>query len=184
MTTSEATGNMKWYAVHTYSGVERSVKKDIEHRASIEGLRDKLGEVIVPEEKVVEIKDSKKREHTKNIMPGYVFIQMDEDEELFKVIEELKGVSGFVGAGNSRTPLSDDEVANIRGLVEDKKDKPRAEIKHRLGDQVKVIEGPFANFVGTVDAIDHDKAKLRVMVSIFGRSTPVELDVLQVESSS
>lgn len=175
---------MNWYAVHTYSGVERTVKKDIEHRASVEGLRDSLGEVIVPEEKVVEIKDSKKREHSRNIMPGYVFIQMDENEELFKVIEEIKGVSGFVGAGNARTPLSEEEVANVRGLVEEKKDRPRAEIKHRLGDQVKVIEGPFANFVGTVDAIDHDKAKLRVMVSIFGRSTPVELDVLQVESAS
>jgi len=175
---------MNWYAIHTYSGHEKGVKKDIEHRASVEGLRDQLGEVIVPEEKLVEIKDGKKREHSRNIMPGYVFVQMVENEELFKVIEEIKGVSGFVGAGDSRTPLSEEEVANIRGLVEDKKDKPRAEIKHRLGDQVKVIEGPFANFVGTVDQIDFDKAKLRVMVSIFGRSTPVELDVLQVESAS
>ena len=175
---------MNWYAVHTYSGMEKSVKKDIEHRASIEGLRDHLGEVIVPEEKVVEIKEGKKKEHSRNFMPGYVFVQMEEDDELFKVIEEIKGVSGFVGAGNARTPLSEDEIVNIRGLVEDKKDKPRAEIKHRLGDQVKVIEGPFANFVGTIDQIDHDKAKLRVMVSIFGRSTPVELDVLQVESAS
>lgn len=175
---------MNWYALHTYSGHEKSVKKDIEHRASVEGLRDKLGEVIVPEEKVVEVKDGKKREQSRNIMPGYVFVQMEEDDELFKAIEEIKGVSGFVGAGDSRTPLSEEEVANIRGLVEDKKDKPRAEIKHRLGDKVKVIEGPFANFVGTIDNIDHEKARLRVMVSIFGRSTPVELEVLQVESSS
>ncbi len=175
---------MNWYAVHTYSGYEKSVKKDIEHRASIEGLRDDLGEVIVPEEKIVDIKDGKKREQSRNIMPGYVFVQMKDNEELFKAIEEIKGVSGFVGAGASRTPLSEEEVMNIRGLVEDKKDKPRAEIKHRLGDQVKVIEGPFSNFVGTIDDIDYDKAKLRVMVSIFGRSTPVELDVLQVEGVS
>ncbi|MCB2153560.1 transcription termination/antitermination protein NusG [bacterium] len=175
---------MKWFAIHTYSGFEKSVKKDIEHRASVEGLRDKLGEVIVPEEKIVEIKEGKKREHARNIMPGYVFVQMEENEELFKLTEEIKGVSGFVGAGGARTPLSDEEVTNIRGLVEEKKDKPRAEIKHRLGDQVKVIEGPFASFVGTIDNIDYDKAKLRVMVSIFGRSTPVELDVLQVESVS
>ena len=175
---------MKWFAIHTYSGFEKSVKKDIEHRASVEGLREKLGEVIVPEEKTVEIKEGKKREHSRNIMPGYVFVQMHEDEELFKLVEEIKGVSGFVGAGGARTPLSDEEVANIRGLVEEKKDKPRAEIKHRLGDQVKVIEGPFSSFVGTVDNIDYDKAKLRVMVSIFGRSTPVELDVLQVEGVS
>lgn len=175
---------MNWYAVHTYSGMEKSVKKDIEHRASIEGLRERLGEVIVPEEKIVEIKEGKRKEHARNFMPGYVFVQMEDHDELFKVIEEIKGVSGFVGAGTARTPLSDEEINNIRGLVEDKKDKPRAEIKHRLGDQVKVIEGPFANFVGTVDQIDYDKAKLRVMVSIFGRSTPVELDVLQVESAS
>lgn len=175
---------MNWYALHTYSGMEKTVKKDIEHRASLEGLRDLLGEILVPEEKIVEIKDKKKKEHTKNLMPGYVFVQMEGDEELFKVIEEIKGVVGFVGAGATRTPLSNEEVDNIRGLVEDKKDKPRAEIKHRVGDQVKVIEGPFSNFVGTIDNIDYDKAKLRVMVSIFGRSTPVELDVLQVESSS
>lgn len=173
---------MQWYALHTYSGHERSIKKDIEHRASVEGLRSELGEVIVPEEKVVDIKDGKKREQSRNIMPGYVFVQMNPNEELFKVIEEIKGVTGFVGAGDSRTPLSEEEVANIRGLVEDKKDRPRAEIKHRLGDKVKVIEGPFSNFVGTIDEIDHEKARLRVMVSIFGRSTPVELDVLQVEA--
>jgi transcriptional antiterminator NusG len=175
---------MKWYAVHTYSGMERTVKKDIEHRASVEGLRDRLGEVIVPEERVVEIKDGKKRERSTNIMPGYVFVEMGEEEELFKLIEEIKGVSSFVGAGSSRTPLSEEEIAGIRGHVEEKKDRPRAEIKHRLGDQVKVIEGPFANFVGTIDNIDFEKAKLRVLVSIFGRSTPVELDVLQVEKTS
>lgn len=175
---------MKWYAVHTYSGMENSVKKEIEHRASIEGLRDQLGEVLVPEEKTVEIKEGKKKEKKSNMMPGYVFVRMEENEDLFKAIEEVKGVSGFVGAGTHRTALNDDEMATIRGHVEDKKDKPRAEIKHRLGDQVKVIEGPFSNFVGTIDHIDYDKAKLRVMVSIFGRSTPVELEVLQVEKTS
>jgi len=175
---------MQWYALHTYSGMEKSIKKDIEHRASVEGLREFLGEVIVPEEKIVEIKDGKRKEHAKNFMPGYVFVQLEENEELFKVIEEVRGVTSFVGAGDSRTPLSEEEVENVRGLVEDKKDKPRAEIKYRIGDKVKVIEGPFANFVGTIDNIDFDKAKLRVMVSIFGRSTPVELEVLQVESAS
>ena len=143
-----------------------------------------MGDVIVPEEKIIEVKDSKKKEHTKNIMPGYVFVELGDEEQLFKVIEEIKGVTGFVGAGDERAPLSEEEIVNIRGLVEDKRDKPRAEIKHRLGDKVKVIEGPFANFVGTIDHIDYDKAKLRVMVSIFGRSTPVELDVLQVEAAS
>jgi len=180
----QKTDDKKWYAVHTFSGMEKSVKRDIEHRASIEGLRDYLGEVIVPEEQTVERKDGKEKKHTRNIMPGYVFVQLGNEEELFKVIEEIRGVSGFVGAGNERSPLSDEEVMNIRGLVDEKKERPRAEIKHRVGDQVKVVEGPFASFVGTIDHIDHDKAKLRVMVSIFGRNTAVELDVLQVEAVS
>lgn len=175
---------MKWYALHTYSGMEKGVKKDIEHRASVEGLRSALGEVIVPEEKVVEVREGKKREQVRNLMPGYVFVEMEEDDELFKLIEELKGVAGFIGAGTARTPLSPEEVDNIRGLVDDKKDKPRAEIRHRVGDSVKVTEGPFAGFTGTVDHIDHDKAKLRVMVSIFGRPTPLELEALQVEAGS
>lgn len=176
--------SMKWFALHTYSGQEKKIKKDIEHRAAVEGLKDALGEVIVPEETVTEVKDSKKKEHKRNIMPGYIFVQMEENNDLFKIIEEIKGVASIAGAGDSKTPLSDDEIVNIRGLVDDKKDKPRAEIKHQLGDQVKVVEGPFANFVGTIDSIDYEKAKLRVLVSIFGRSTPVELDVLQVESTS
>ncbi|MDX1972279.1 MAG: transcription termination/antitermination protein NusG [Candidatus Sumerlaeia bacterium] len=174
---------MKWYALHTYSGQENTIKKDIEHRASIEGLRDALGEILVPEEKTIEVKDGKKKTHSRNFMPGYVFIQMEENNELFKLIEEVKGVASLLGAGNSRTPIPADEIEKIRNRMEDKKDKPRAEIKFSVGDQVKVVEGPFSNFVGTIDHIDHDKEKLRVMVSIFGRNTPVDLDVLQVEGT-
>lgn len=174
---------MNWYAIHTYSGFEKKVKREIEHRASVEGLRDQLGQVVIPEEKTVEVKEGKKKENTRNLMPGYVIVEMERNEELMKLIREVKGVAGFVGAGDHATPLTQDEVNNILGLIEDKKDKPRAEIKHRKGDSVKVIEGPFTNFVGTIDEIDFEKAKLRVLVSIFGRSTPVELDVLQVEGS-
>ncbi|MBI1292727.1 transcription termination/antitermination protein NusG [bacterium] len=175
---------MNWYAIYTYSGFEKRVKRDIEHRASIEGLRDQLGEVVVPEEKVVEIKDGKRKESSRNFMPGYVFIRMEKNEELFKTIQEINGVSQFVGATPDKpSPLSDQEVRNILGLIEDKKDKPKPEIKFRVGDQVKVIEGPFANFIGTVEQIDHDRARLRVSVSIFGRATPVDLAVLEVDKA-
>lgn len=174
---------MKWYAVHTYSSFEKKVKRDIEHRASVEGLRDQLGQVMVPEEKVVEIKESKKKESSRNFMPGYVFVQMEPNNELFKLIREINGVSNFAGAGDVPEPLAEDEIKNILNLIEDKKDKPKAEIKFRKGDKVKVIEGPFANFTGNVEDIDFEKARLRVMVSIFGRLTPVDLNVLEVEAT-
>lgn len=172
---------MKWYAVHTYSGFEKRVKKDIEHRASIEGLRSALGQVIIPEEKIIEVKESKKKESSRNFMPGYVFVQMEENMVLFKLIQDINGVSGFAGSGDKPIPVSEDEMRNVLNLIEDKKDKPKAEIKFRVGDKVKVIEGAFANFTGTVEEIDQDRSRLRVTVSIFGRSTPVDLNVLEVE---
>ena len=173
---------MNWYAVHTYSSFEGRVKKEIEHRASIEGLRESLGQVIIPEEKTVEIKDGKRKDGSRNFMPGYVFVEMEPLSELFKTIQEIKGVSGFAGTGETPVALSPDEMTNILNLIEDKKDKPKAEIKFRKGDKIKVIEGAFANFQGTVEDIDHDRARLRVMVTIFGRSTPVDLNVLEVEA--
>jgi transcription termination/antitermination protein NusG len=173
---------MNWYAVHTYSGFEKKVKRDIEHRASIEGLREALGQVIVPEEKIVEIKDTKRKESSRNFMPGYVFLEMEPINDLFKMVREVNGVSNFAGTGDTPVALTQEEISNILGLIEDKKDKPKAEIKFRKGDKVKVIEGAFANFQGTVEDIDHEKARLRVMVSIFGRATPVDLNVLEVDS--
>lgn len=175
---------MNWYCVYTHSGFEKRVKRDIEHRASIEGLREMLGQVLIPEEKIVEIKEGKRKESSRNFMPGYVFVQMEKDDELFKMIEEINGVSNFVGSGDKPSELSEEEVKNVLGLIEDKKDKPKPEIKFRVGDHVKVIEGPFQNFMGNVEDIDHEKARLKVMVSIFGRSTPVDLNVLEVEKVS
>lgn len=175
---------MNWYAIYTHSGFEKKVKRDIEHRASIEGLREKLGQILIPEEKVVEIKDGKKKESTRNFMPGYVFVQMDAENELFKMIRDVNGVSQFVGADDKPSIITEDEVKNVVGLIEDKQEKPKPEIKFRKGDQVKVIDGPFANFIGTVEDIDVDRSRLKVMVSIFGRSTPVDLGVLEVEKAS
>jgi transcriptional antiterminator NusG len=175
---------VNWYAIYTHSGFEKRVKRDIEHRASIEGLRDGLGEVVIPEEKIVEIKDGKRKESSRNFMPGYVFVQMDPVDDLFKIIREINGVSNFVGSEDKPSVLSEAEVKNVLGLIEDKKEKPKPEIKFRVGDQVKVIEGPFSNFIGNVEEIDTEKARLKVMVSIFGRSTPVDLNVLEVEKVS
>lgn len=174
---------MKWYAIHTYSGFENKVKREIEHRASVEGLRDKLGQVVIPEEKVIEVKDGKKKQISRNFMPGYVLVQMEALEDLFGLVRKVTGVSQFVGTGDTPVPLSPEEVQSILDLIEDKRERPKPEIKFQKGDQVKVIEGPFANFIGSVEEIDTEKARLRVMVSIFGRTTPVELDVLQVEGA-
>jgi transcriptional antiterminator NusG len=174
----------QWYAVHTYSAFENKVKQTIERKLQLEGLADKVARIVIPLEPVIEIKNGKKHTVMRNLMPGYLLVEMDSSEELFNLIREIKGVSGFVGGGDKPAPLSQAEVDNILNMIESKADKPKAEINYHKGDQVKVTEGPFANFVGTVDHVDAEKNKLAVMVSIFGRPTPVELDVLQVEPAS
>lgn len=171
----------QWYAVHTYSGFENKVKLTIERLAELEGMADYVHRLVIPLEPVIEIKSGKKHTVMRNLMPGYILMEMDAREELFNLVKEIKGVSGFVGDGHKPAPLTQAEVDNILSILEDKADKPKPEINYCKGDQVKVCEGPFANFVGAVDHVDHEKNKLSVMVSIFGRPTPVELDVLQVE---
>ena len=178
------TGERQWYAVHTYSGFENKVKMTIERLAKLEGLDDKVHRVVIPLEPVIEIKNGKKHTTMRNFMPGYLLVEIEASDAVFNMIREVKGVSGFVGSGSKPAPLSQSEVDNILGLLETKADKPKTEIIYNKGDQVKVIEGPFANFIGTIDHIDYEKHKLSVMVSIFGRPTPVELDVLQVEPAA
>jgi len=172
----------KWYVLHTYSGFEAKVKQNIEHRAVIEGFKDVLKRVVIPSENVIEIKDGKKRTVTRNLMPGYVLIEMVPDDNFFNMVRRITGVSGFVGDGTNPIPLTDEEVRNVMELIEEKHEKPKPRIKYRPGEQVRVIDGPFANFIGTVNEIDKEKAKIKIMVSIFGRPTPVELDVMQIES--
>lgn len=173
--------DVHWYAVHTYSSYENKVKQMIEHKATLEGLRDEIRRVVIPTEKVVEIKGGQKRTTERTLMPGYIIVQMRPSENAFNLVRNIKGVSGFVGAGAEPVPLSHDEVGNLLNIMEDKHEKPKPKMQYRKGDQVKVVEGPFANFIGTVEETDEEKSKLKVMVSIFGRLTPVELDVLQVE---
>jgi transcriptional antiterminator NusG len=176
-------GGGTWFAVQTYSSFERKVKEGIEHRAALEGMRNHIRQVLIPTETVVEIKGGKKRSVQRALMPGYVLVEMDPSEEAFNLIKEVKGVASFVGDGHTPTPLAPDEVENLINIMEDKHEKPKPKMLYRKGDQIKVVEGPFVNFVGNVEEVDEGKGKLRVMVSIFGRPTPVELDVLQVESA-
>ncbi|MCX7719644.1 MAG: transcription termination/antitermination protein NusG, partial [Candidatus Sumerlaeaceae bacterium] len=154
-------------------------------RATIEGLRDYLRQVMIPAETFVEIKGGKKRQTQRNLYPGYVLVQMESDEEklndLINLITKIPGVSQFLPGGSHPVPLDENEVNDILNIVQEKTEKPKPQIRYRVGEQVKVIEGPFANFVGEVNEIDEEKSKLKVMVSIFGRQTSVELDVLQVE---
>lgn len=171
----------QWYAVHTYSGFEHKVKTNIEHLAALEGYRDDVAEVIIPQETFVEVKGGKKKIISRNLMPGYILVHIESSEKVFDLVKKVNGVSGFVGDGNKPIALSQAEVDNLIHISEEKVEKPKPEIRFRKGEQVKVIEGPFANFIGTVDDIDVEKSKLKVMVSIFGRPTAVELNVLQVE---
>ncbi len=172
-----------WYVLHTFSGHENKVKLNIEHRARMEGFQAKIHQIVIPHENVVQIRSGKKRSISRTMMPGYVLLDMEYDETVGDSITKLPGVSGFIGDGKQPFPLTQDEVNNMLSWADDSADRPRPEIRYRIGDQVKVVEGPFANFIGTIDEVDVERAKLRVMVSIFGRPTPVELDALQVEGA-
>jgi transcriptional antiterminator NusG len=171
----------EWFAIHTYSGFEQKVKTNVEHLAAVEGFREEVAEVIIPQETFVEIKGGKRKTTSRNLMPGYILVHIEPDEKVFDMIKKINGVSGFVGDGVNPIALAQAEVDNLLVISEEKLEKPKAEIRFQKGGQVKVIEGPFANFIGTVEEIDEEKSKLKVMVSIFGRPTPVELHVLQVE---
>jgi len=173
-----------WYAVHTYSGFENRVKQTLERIIELESLQDRISQVLIPMEPVIEIKRGKKNTILRNLMPGYILISIDSASDIFNTIREIKGVAGFLGTGTKPEPLSAEEMQHILEMLESKADKPKPEIEYDRGDQVKVCEGPFANFIGTVDHVDEEKNKLSVMVSIFGRPTPLELDVLQVEPAS
>lgn len=174
-------GQTQWYAVHTYSSFENKVRTTIERLVQLEGLGDSVRQVVIPLEPVIEIKSGKKHTVMRNLMPGYLLIEMEARDDIFDMIRNVKGVSGFVGGGAKPAPLSQGEVDNILSMMASKADKPKPEISYAEGDQVKVTEGPFTNFIGTVEHVDEEKHRLSVMVSIFGRPTPVELDVLQVE---
>lgn len=173
--------NMKWYIIHTYSGFEQKVRDSLKSRAEAFGFADKLGEVLIPTEEVVEMRGGKKVTSKRLLYPGYVMVQMEMSETLWHAVKDTPRVTGFVGGGNNPVPLTADEVNKVMFRQTASADRPRPKVSFEKGEQVRINEGPFANFSGKVDDVNPERDTLRVMVTIFGRSTPVELDFLQVE---
>lgn len=175
----ESAPTSQWYVIHTYSGMENKVKKNIEHRAESMGMSDHILQVVVPTETEIEIRNGIRREVERRVFPGYVLVNMIMDEDSWYAVRNSPGVTGFVGMGNKPTPLSDSEVDKIMKRIES--DQPRLKVTFQLGEQVRIIDGPFAEFSGTVQEIYEDKGKAKVLVSFFNRETPVEVDFLQLE---
>lgn len=171
-----------WYVLHTYSGHENRVKTTLEQRVRAMQMEDKLSQILVPTQEVAEIKSGKRKISQKTSFPGYVLVKMDLDNELWYIVKSTPGVMGFVGTSMEPTPLNDEEVEDILKSTER---EPGEEVKQiidlSVGDKAKIIDGPFTGFSGVVDEINEEKSKLKLMISIFGRSTPVELEFFQVE---
>jgi transcription termination/antitermination protein NusG len=174
--------NMKWYIIHTYSGFERKVKESLESRVrAYPELEHRIGRVLIPTESVTEVRGGKKYTSERMFYPGYVLVEMDMDDNVWHVVKGTPRVTGFVGTGQQPTPLSDDEVNQIVYRVQDSREKPKLKVKFEKNESVRISEGPFASFTGVVDEVNEDRETLKVMVTIFGRSTPVELGFGQVE---
>lgn len=171
----------RWYVVHCYSGYEGKVRHNLEQRVETMGMKAKIFDVVIPTEEEIEVKDGKRRTVERHVFPGYILVQMLMDEDSWYVVRNTPGVTGFVGMGNEPTPLRPEEVQQIIRRME--AEAPRVKVTYKAGQRVRIIDGPFNDFIGTVDEIDMDRAKVRVMVSFFGRETPVELDFLQVEKA-
>lgn len=170
-----------WFVVHCYSGYENKVRHNLEQRIETMGMKNKIFDVVVPTEEEIEVKDGKRRTVERRVFPGYILVQMLMDEDSWYVVRNTPGVTGFVGMGNEPTPLRQEEVSQIVKRME--AEAPRIKVTYKAGQKVRIIDGPFNDFIGTVSDIDMERAKVRVMVSFFGRETPVELDFLQVEKA-
>jgi transcriptional antiterminator NusG len=169
----------RWYVVHSYSGYENKVKKNLEHRIESMGMADKIFQVIVPTEEEIELKDGQRRIVERRVFPGYVLVQMIMDEQSWYVVRNTPNVTGFVGMGNKPTALPDEEVKRILHKLES--EEPKIKVDFKEGEKVRIVEGPFAEFSGTVQELYPDKGRARVMVSFFNRETPVDVDFLQLE---
>lgn len=169
----------KWYVLHSQTGHENRVMNNLEQRIQSLGVEDKIFDIIVPTREVVSIKKGKKTKQKEKVFPGYIFVRMILNDESWLVVRTTEGVTGFIGAGTKPTPISDKEVQAIMKFVQ--QEQPKFKAKFSIGEAVKITEGPFADFLGSVEGIDEEKGKIRVLVSIFDRETPVELDFLQVK---
>jgi transcriptional antiterminator NusG len=172
----------KWYVVHTYSGHENKVKTALEKTVVLQGLEDKIFRIVIPTENVTEMRNGKRTTTTRKFFPSYILVEMDMTDEVLHIINNTPGVSRIVGVGGRPTPLREEEVERILEAIDTGKARPTPEIPYNIGEHVRVIDGPFTEFTGVVEEVNPERGKLKVMVSIFGRPTPVELDFLQVET--
>lgn len=170
-----------WYVIHCYSGYENKVRHNLEQRIETMGMKDRIFDVVIPTQEEIEVKDGKRRTVERHIFPGYVLVNMQLTEESWYVVRNTPGVTGFVGMGNNPTPLRPEEVSQIIRRME--AEAPTVKVTYKVGERVRIIDGPFNDFRGMVSEIDMERTKVRVMVSFFGRETPVELDFLQVEKA-
>ena len=187
MTVSEARAsnpNHKWYIVHAYSNFEKKVAESIREQAHNQGLDDAFSEILVPTEDVIEIRRGRKINAERKFFPGYVLVKMDLSDEAYHLIKNTPKVTGFLGSGSKPMPVSDKEVARIIGSIEEGVQTTKPTVSFEVGERVKVNDGPFASFEGSVESVDEDRARLRVSVSIFGRATPVDLEYGQAEKLS
>ena len=168
-----------WYVVHSYSGYENKVKKNLEHRIESMGMQDQIFQVVVPTEEEVELRDGHRRTTERRVFPGYILVEMVKNDDTWYVVRNTPGVTDFVRAGTDPVPLRPDEVDKILRRME--AEAPKIKVSFRVGQKVRITEGPFEDFMGTVHSIDTDRARVRVLVSMFGRETPIEVDFLQVE---
>lgn len=171
---------LKWYIVHVYSGFEDKVKKSLEERIEALGQKDHFGKILVPTEKVVELRKGQKKTSSRKFYPGYILVQMALNKDTWHTVKNTSKVTGFVGGEVNPTPISDEEAEKILRQMEEGVSRPKPRYSFEEGDEVRVVDGPFTNFQGTVEEIRPEKEKLRVSITIFGRPTPVELDFIQV----
>jgi transcription termination/antitermination protein NusG len=173
----------QWYIIHTYSGFEKKVKESLEGRVAAFGLGERIGRVMIPTEDVVEVRGGKKVVSTRMFYPGYVLVEMEMDDDTWHVVRSTPRVTGFVGSGQTPSPLTEAEVDNIIHRVTTSADRPKPKVVFERNEQVRIVDGPFATFTGVVEEVNADRSTLKVSVTIFGRSTPVELDFAQVEKA-
>jgi transcriptional antiterminator NusG len=184
LSTAPSNPDMRWYVVHAYSGMEKAVERNILERIAREGMQDKFGRILVPMEEVVEIKNGQKKTTERKFFPGYVLVEMVMDDDTWHLVKHTNKVTGFVGGAKNRpAPISEAEVQKIVNQMHEGTEKPRHKVEFVVGEFVRVKEGPFADFNGSVEDVNYEKSKVRVAVTIFGRSTPVELEFSQIEKT-
>ena len=181
MTETNLTSEKQWFIVHTYSGFEAKVKESLEQRAEAMGMADAIEEVLIPTEEVVEVREGKKTRSTRKFFPGYVLVKMVMSDEAWHVVRNTPKVTGFVGTGNKPVPLTEAEVERIVNQISVAAEKPKPKLEFGIGETVRITDGPFSNFTGQVEEVNEDRSTLKVMVTIVGRATRVELEFLQVE---